>query len=114
MAIDRSFTVAGHGTVVTGTVASGSMAVGDELEWQPAGRLVRVRGLERHDRPVESKEHTPMAFGLPRGLAACGRIQGCAFFARLPARALRSEDRSMCFPRNAPSAAARRVPRLLN
>jgi selenocysteine-specific elongation factor len=53
MAIDRSFTVAGHGTVVTGTVASGSVAVGDELEWQPAGRLVRVRGLQRHDRPVE-------------------------------------------------------------
>jgi len=53
MAIDRSFTVAGHGTVVTGTVASGSVAVGDEVEWQPAGRMVRVRGLHRHDRPVE-------------------------------------------------------------
>ena len=32
MAIDRSFTVAGHGTVVTGTVVSGEAAVGDELE----------------------------------------------------------------------------------
>jgi selenocysteine-specific elongation factor len=53
LAIDRSFTVAGHGTVVTGTVASGSVTVGDELEWQPAGRVVRVRGLHRHDRPVE-------------------------------------------------------------
>src|SRR5437879_1729567 len=53
MAIDRSFTVAGHGTVVTGTVASGSVALGDELELQPAGRVVRVRGLHRHDRPVE-------------------------------------------------------------
>ena len=52
MAIDRSFTVAGHGTVVTGTVASGSVAVGDDLACQPAGRLVRVRGLHRHDRPV--------------------------------------------------------------
>ncbi len=39
MAIDRSFTVAGHGTVVTGTVASGSVAVGDELEWLPAARV---------------------------------------------------------------------------
>ena len=27
--------------------------MGDELEWQPAGRPVRVRGLHRHDRPVE-------------------------------------------------------------
>ncbi|QEH38481.1 Selenocysteine-specific elongation factor [Aquisphaera giovannonii] len=53
MAVDRSFTVAGHGTVVTGTVASGEVAVGDELEWQPEGRVVRVRGLHRHDRPVD-------------------------------------------------------------
>ena len=53
MAIDRSFTVAGHGTIVTGTVASGGVAVGDDLEWFPEGRPVRVRGLHRHDRPVE-------------------------------------------------------------
>jgi selenocysteine-specific elongation factor len=53
MAIDRAFTVAGHGTVVTGTVASGSVAVGDDLEWVPEGRAIRIRGLQRHDRPVE-------------------------------------------------------------
>jgi selenocysteine-specific elongation factor len=53
MAIDRSFSVAGHGTVVTGTVASGSIAVGDEIVLQPQGRPVRVRGLHRHDQPVE-------------------------------------------------------------
>jgi len=53
MAIDRSFTVPGHGTVVTGTVASGAVAVGEELQWFPAGRSVRVRGIHRHDRPVD-------------------------------------------------------------
>ena len=53
MAIDRCFTVAGHGTVVTGTVVSGKITVGDELDWLPDGRRVRVRGLHRHDRPVE-------------------------------------------------------------
>ncbi len=53
MAIDRSFTVAGHGTIVTGTVASGEVAVGDELDWLPSGRSVRVRGLHRHDRAVD-------------------------------------------------------------
>jgi selenocysteine-specific elongation factor len=53
LAIDRAFTLAGHGTVVTGTVASGSVGVGDELEWWPSGRTVRVRGLHQHDRPVE-------------------------------------------------------------
>jgi selenocysteine-specific elongation factor len=53
MAIDRAFTVAGHGTIVTGTIASGRIAVGDELEWWPEGRRVRVRGLHQHDRPAE-------------------------------------------------------------
>jgi selenocysteine-specific elongation factor len=53
MAIDRAFTVAGHGTVVTGTVVSGRVQVGDELDWLPAGKPVRVRGLHRHDRTVE-------------------------------------------------------------
>ncbi len=53
MAIDRSFTASGHGTIVTGTVASGAVAVGDDLEWLPSGRAVRVRGLHRHDRAVD-------------------------------------------------------------
>jgi selenocysteine-specific elongation factor len=53
MAIDRAFTVAGHGTVVTGTVVSGDVGLGEELHWLPAARSVRVRGLHRHDRPVE-------------------------------------------------------------
>lgn len=54
MAIDRTFTVAGHGTVVTGSVASGSTRTGDTLLLQPGGREVRVRGLQNHDRAVEA------------------------------------------------------------
>jgi selenocysteine-specific elongation factor len=53
MPIDRSFIVQGHGTVVTGSVISGSVRVGDELEWQPRGETVRVRSLQNHDQPVE-------------------------------------------------------------
>ena len=53
LAIDRSFTLAGLGTIVTGTVASGAVGVGDELQWWPEGRSVRVKGLHRHDRAVE-------------------------------------------------------------
>jgi selenocysteine-specific elongation factor len=53
LAIDRSFIVQGHGTVVTGSVTSGSVKVGDELEWQPRGERVRVRSLQNHDKPVE-------------------------------------------------------------
>jgi selenocysteine-specific elongation factor len=53
MAIDRSFTVAGHGTVVTGSVSTGRIAVGDRLRIEPGGVEVRVRGLHNHDRAVE-------------------------------------------------------------
>jgi selenocysteine-specific elongation factor len=53
MPIDRSFIVQGHGTVVTGSVISGSLKVGDEVEWQPRGAKVRVRSMQNHDQPVE-------------------------------------------------------------
>ena len=53
MAIDRVFTVAGHGTVVTGSVSSGRAQIGDELAIEPGGLRVRVRGLHNHDRPAE-------------------------------------------------------------
>ncbi|HEX5225692.1 MAG TPA: selenocysteine-specific translation elongation factor [Solirubrobacteraceae bacterium] len=51
--IDRVFTVAGRGTVVTGTLWSGAIGVGEALELLPACVRVRVRGVEVHDRPVE-------------------------------------------------------------
>ncbi|MBX9681339.1 MAG: selenocysteine-specific translation elongation factor [Gemmataceae bacterium] len=51
--IDRSFIVQGHGVVVTGSVHSGTLKVGDELEWLPSGEKVRVRSLQNHDHPVE-------------------------------------------------------------
>ncbi len=54
MAIDRSFTVAGHGTVVSGTVASGTVLLGDSLDLLPQGGSVRVRGIQRHDRTASS------------------------------------------------------------
>jgi selenocysteine-specific elongation factor len=53
IAIDRSFIVQGHGTVVTGSVTSGSLRVGDDVEWLPKGERVRVRSLHNHDKPVE-------------------------------------------------------------
>lgn len=53
--IDRAFVVQGHGTVVTGSVPSGRVAVGEELEWHRGGGVVervRVRGLTNHGRLV--------------------------------------------------------------
>lgn len=52
LAIDRAFTVAGHGTVVTGSVTSGSAKLGDELIIQPGDLPVRIRGLQNHDQAV--------------------------------------------------------------
>jgi len=53
MAIDRSFIVQGHGTVVTGSVTAGSLKIGDEVEWLPRGERVRVRSLQNHDQQVD-------------------------------------------------------------
>lgn len=53
LAIDRTFVVQGHGTVVTGTVVSGSTKVGDELQWLPRNETVRVRSLQNHDQSVQ-------------------------------------------------------------
>jgi len=44
--VDRAFSIRGSGTVVTGTLAAGTLRVGDELVVEPGGRRVRVRGLE--------------------------------------------------------------------
>jgi len=54
--IDRVFTMSGFGTVVTGTLIDGSLSVGDELEVVPSGRMVRVRGLQRHNRKADTVE----------------------------------------------------------
>jgi len=54
--VDRSFSLRGFGTVVTGTLWSGSIGAGDELQVAPAGRAVRVRSVQVHDRDVERAE----------------------------------------------------------
>jgi selenocysteine-specific elongation factor len=51
--IDRVFTVAGFGTVATGTLIGGGISVGQELHVYPAGRPVRVRGLQTHRTKVD-------------------------------------------------------------
>lgn len=51
--IDRVFTIAGFGTVVTGTLSDGSLRVGDEVEILPDGLKGRVRGLQTHKKKEE-------------------------------------------------------------
>jgi selenocysteine-specific elongation factor len=52
--IDRVFTVAGFGTVVTGTLIDGELHLGQELEVQPGGLRARVRGLQSHRKKLET------------------------------------------------------------
>jgi len=51
--VDRAFAMSGFGTVVTGTLVGGALQQGAELAGLPAGRRVRVRGLQQHNQPVE-------------------------------------------------------------
>jgi selenocysteine-specific elongation factor len=51
--IDRVFTLSGFGTVVTGTLSDGSLALGDAVEIMPAGRSARIRSLQTHKQQVE-------------------------------------------------------------
>ena len=64
MPIDRTFSLAGVGTVVTGTAWSGRLRVGDTVVISPSGLRGRVRSLESYGQPLERS--------LPRARAAVG------------------------------------------
>jgi selenocysteine-specific elongation factor len=51
--VDRSFTLRGIGTIVTGTLGLGSVAAGDAVRILPRGLEARVRSVHVHDEPVE-------------------------------------------------------------
>jgi selenocysteine-specific elongation factor len=74
--VDRVFTVAGHGTVVTGTLWSGRLERGQRVTVLPAGLGARVRSLQVHDHPLEVAEpHQRVAVnlaGIDRGEVARG------------------------------------------
>ena len=56
LAIDRSFTLGGTGTVVTGTIHHGSVRVGDTLSLVPSMKQVRVRSLHAQNQPVQQAQ----------------------------------------------------------
>ncbi|RYD02045.1 hypothetical protein N752_26705 [Desulforamulus aquiferis] len=51
--VDRVFSVTGFGTVVTGTLLSGRIIVGDAVEVMPQGNVYRVRSIQVHGKKVE-------------------------------------------------------------
>ncbi len=52
LAVDRSFSLSGAGTVVTGTVLSGRVALGDTVTVSPDGLTARVRSIHAQNRPA--------------------------------------------------------------
>ena len=52
--IDRVFSISGAGTVVTGTLAGGSLEIDREIEISPQGRRARVRSIQSHKRQLRS------------------------------------------------------------
>jgi selenocysteine-specific elongation factor len=53
LGVDRVFTLAGQGTIVTGTALAGSVRVGDALQLAPGGQQVRVRSIHAQNRSAE-------------------------------------------------------------
>ncbi|MHB8810855.1 MAG: selenocysteine-specific translation elongation factor [Desulfobulbaceae bacterium] len=56
LAVDRVFTMKGFGTVITGSSMNGRIAVGEELEFYPAGTIAKVRGIQVHGKDVDLVE----------------------------------------------------------
>ena len=52
--VDRVFTMKGYGTVVTGTMISGNIGVGDDVEVFSSGKTAKVRSLQSHGETVET------------------------------------------------------------
>ncbi len=76
--VDRSFTVRGVGTVVTGTVWSGQIATGAELRLLPADKTARLRGIQRHGQEVQivsAGQRAALALvGIDRGEVRRGQV----------------------------------------
>jgi selenocysteine-specific elongation factor len=74
--VDRSFSIRGSGTVVTGTLPAGTVMVGQELLLAPSLRPARIRGLESMNEPVASAAGVARVAvnvrGIPAGFAARG------------------------------------------
>jgi selenocysteine-specific elongation factor len=72
--VDRRFTVAGAGTVVTGTLLGGPLAVGESLEAYPGGEMLRIRSIESHERSHQTIDpHRRVALSLVGDSDAIGR-----------------------------------------
>ncbi|HLT11292.1 MAG TPA: selenocysteine-specific translation elongation factor, partial [Micromonosporaceae bacterium] len=87
--VDRSFSVKGSGTVVTGTLPAGRLRIDDELDISGSDRPVRVRGLQLLGRPVEEAVAVARVAVNLRGVKASDLRRGDALLT--PGRFRRSD-----------------------
>jgi selenocysteine-specific elongation factor len=80
--IDRVFTIAGHGTVVTGTLRKHALAVSDEVCIAPGDRPVRLRGLQVHGERVSLAHPGQRVAANLRDVEAGDIARGAALTAR--------------------------------
>ncbi|MGN6557471.1 MAG: SelB domain-containing protein, partial [Solirubrobacterales bacterium] len=106
--VDRAFTVAGHGTVVTGTLWSGQFERGQKVTVLPEGREARIRSIETHDRPLEVADpHQRVALNLAgvdrdevrRGDVVTTEAAGVSVTYRLDVDLLTGADATVAEPR---------------
>jgi selenocysteine-specific elongation factor len=106
--VDRVFTVAGHGTVVTGTLWSGRLERGQRVTVLPSKREARIRSIEIHDRALDAAEpHQRVALNLggidrdevARGDAIATEAAGVSVTYRLDVDLLAGAERILSEPR---------------
>lgn len=76
LAVDRAFTLTGTGTVVTGTIHAGRVAVGDELALVPGSTRTRARSLHAQNQPVEQAQAGQRCAVALAGVARDGATRG--------------------------------------
>ena len=80
--IDRSFALKGFGTIVTGTLWSGALRVGDTVMIHPIGREARIRGLQLHGAPVDTARAGQRAAVNLSGVDSSDIRRGCVLTGR--------------------------------
>ena len=101
--VDRAFTVKGVGTVVTGTLVSGEIRADMELEVLPAGRRVRVRGVQVHGEARETAGAGRRVAVNLHGMDADELRRGDALVARASFDTTRRFDASIALLPDAPA-----------
>jgi selenocysteine-specific elongation factor len=102
--IDRAFSLAGHGTIVTGTLRHGAIAVGDTLALVPGDTRLRVRGLQVHRTQVSRAEPGQRVAVNLRDIAASALGTGFALAAPGILRASRWISTTLRLAHDAPRA----------